>query len=119
MPHPDSEIPNFRWDRVRNSVHLGRIGDRVTGEVTIVKSFRAHGKEGICLGIMAVSDIGEWFKWFTYDKPWDWRAGRRVYIRGNNERGAKITRHDTNPETGLKTNVLADMKEAQIEVIGV
>lgn len=124
-----SEIPFPSWGRVERSVHLGDLSQRpyLEAEVTIVVQFRALGKRGWCLGCLSVTDIGEWVKWFSYDiptteNPMNWTAGSRAHVHGaklgNGHKGILIVRHDTNPTTGLKSNVLRDIKASEVTVIG-
>lgn len=111
------EIPGFNWDRVKNSVHLGRPDkDRISGTVVIVKTWPSGSKGGPCLGYLCVSRKGEWVKFWTKDPIVGWRAGRRLKIHDLDGIGV-VKRHDTSP-TGLKSTVLYDMDEDSGTIIG-
>lgn len=114
---PLGEIPGWEeWDRVKNSEWVGEVGDRVSGEVTIVKVFPSpYSKGGPTVGYLAVDDAGHWFKWFTPDLALSWRHGVRILLKR-----VKVIRHDPGGQMGLKTNVFPDirLKDKKIEVIG-
>lgn len=121
LPYPavaediEGEIPNYDWNTpVRNSPHLGKVTGPtwyLKGEVVVVRTWRSFSESGPCLGYLAVSDADEMIKFFTMTPILGWRATARLLIHGTREEGVRITRHDTNPKTGMKSTVIRDVTE--------
>lgn len=116
---PESEIARItgtpgKLERAKKSQHIGKLNryrpDRIdVPRVVIAKTFPARSKhsDGPCLGYLGVVENEDiWFKWFTEDLPWDWRAGAIVAIND-----AVLVKHHIDPKWGTKINVFRDVRE--------
>jgi|SRR5687768_17361857 len=105
-------------ERVKLSRHIGEIGDYLKCEVTIVKAFPVRSRsQGACMGYLAVTSDGFWFKWFTPKLLFDWRAGTKLFIHGSSGKGCKVKKHHIDPGKGTLINVLTDMDDRHATVV--